>query len=190
MVPTPPSWHQVAFASQRQRVEALFSSDGPPFRIFLDDACELPRDWRSSWASPRQWGGRSSVHWATKYGAAGFLPHMVEQSPYVTRAWSEANASLVVLFARSFAGGPAIVPQQCLRRLAERSEAFRATGGARHFFILTDDRGPCCLDGKYKDVSFLNHHIIGNHGEQPMTRRKQWKSAFHRGAESPSPPML
>ena len=59
------------------------------------------------------------------------------------------------------AGGPAIVQQQCLQRLAARSEAFRATNGSRHFFIFTDSRGPCCLDGKYKDVDFLRHHIIG-----------------------------
>lgn len=37
----------------------------------------------------------------------------------------------------------------------------QATNGSRHFFIFTDSRGPCCLDGKYKDVGFLKHHIIG-----------------------------
>eukprot|EP00962_Isochrysis_galbana_P046508 scaffold18736_cov124-Isochrysis_galbana.AAC.1 len=98
--------------------------------------------------------------WPAKYAAAGFIPHMVSLSPFVTTDWRLASAHLVVSFARSYAGGPAIIQQQCLRRLALRSEPFRATNGSRHFFIFTDSRGPCCLDGKYKDVDFLRHHII------------------------------
>ena len=137
------------------------------FRIHIDETCSLPANWRSTWAAPLQFGGRLDEHWKTKYGAAGFIPRMIEQSPFLTEDWRKANASIVVLFARSYAGGPAIVQQQCLQRLVSRSAAWQATGGARHFFILTDDRGPCCLDGKYKDVRFLQHHIIGNHGEQP-----------------------
>ena len=79
---------------------------------------------------------------------------MIEHSPFVTADWRSASASVVVLFARQFAGGPAIMQQQCLQRLAARSAAFRANNGSRHFFIFTDSRGPCCLDGKYKDVDF------------------------------------
>ena len=44
----------------------------------------------------------------------------------------------------------------------ERSPAWARDGGRRHFFILTNDRGPCCLDGRYKDVGFMRHHIIAN----------------------------
>ena len=177
--PPLPLWLDVTFANQRRRVRDFFSTGAAPFRIYIDDACALPLDWRASWAAPLQWGGRSGIHWATKYGAASFIPRMIEHSPFVTRNWREANASVVVLFARSFAGGPAIVQQQCLRRLAERSAAFRATAGRAHFFILTDDRGPCCLDGKYKDVEFMKHHIIGNHGERPQTSIRDF--VFHRG---------
>jgi hypothetical protein len=60
---------------------------------------------------------------------------------------------------------PSITQQQCLQRLRSRSAAFRATRGARHFFLLTGDNGPCCVDGRYKDVDFLKYRIIGNHGQ-------------------------
>ena len=135
------------------------------FRVYLDDACGLPADWRKTWDKPLQWGLTGDKNWATKYGAQGFIPRMVDLSPFATADWRAASASIVVLFARQYAGGPAIVQQQCLQRLRARSEAWRATNGSRHFFIFTDSRGPCCLDGKYKDVDFLNYHVIGPHGE-------------------------
>ena len=135
----------------------------------------LPSDWRSTWDKPRQWGLTGNKNWATKYAAAGFIPRMIDRSPFVTSDWRSASASVVVLFARQYAGGPAIVQQQCLQRLRERSPSFAATNGSRHFFIFTDSRGPCCLDGKYKDVGFLNHHVIGPHGEP----QREW--FFRRG---------
>lgn len=139
--------------------------DGGRFRVHLDDACGLPSNWRETWSKPLQWGLTGNKNWATKYAAAGFIPRMIDVSPFVTTDWRSASASVVVLFARQYAAGPAIAQQQCLQRLHERSPAFRATNGSRHFFIFTDSRGPCCLDGKYKDVGFLNHHVIGPHGE-------------------------
>ena len=51
---------------------------------------------------------------------------------------------------------------QCTPCRQERSPAWARDGGRRHFFILTNDRGPCCLDGRYKDVGFMRHHIIAN----------------------------
>ena len=142
------------------------------FRIFLDDACALPADWRSDWDAPTQWGSLGNSNWANKYAAAGFIPHMIEQSPFVTTDWREADASVVVVFPRHFAGGPTILQQQCLQRLQSRSAAFRANNGSRHFFIFVDSRGPCCLDGKYKDVAFRSLHVIGPHGEPAA--QKPW----------------
>ena len=166
----PPLLHVLENVSQPaalQRLRAFYGPGGAAatFRVHIDDACGLPADWRSTWAKPRQWGLTGEKNWATKYAAAGFIPRMIERSPFVTADWRQASASVVVLFARQYAGGPAILQQQCLQRLQTRSEAFRATNGSRHFFIFTDSRGPCCLDGKYKDVDFLNHHVIGPHGE-------------------------
>ena len=156
----------------------FFAAAPSQFRIFIDASCDLPADWRTHWAAPKQWGVTGNQHWATKYGAQGFI--MISNSPFVTADWRQASASVVVLFARQFGGGPAIVQQQCLQRLRENSEAFRATNGSRHFFIFTDSRGPCCLDGKYKDVDFLRHHIIGPHGEpDPGGDGEEW--FFRRG---------
>ena len=112
--------------------------------MYLDDACALPADWRADWDAPTQWGSLGNSNWASKYAAAGFIPHMIEQSPFVTKDWREADASVVVVFPRHFAGGPTILQQQCLLRLQSRSPAFRATNGSRHFFIFVDSRGPCC----------------------------------------------
>ena len=166
--PLPPVLHtlqNVTHAAKRAALLAFFSGPAAQFKVFVDPACALPASWEETWAAPKQWGVTGNQHWATKYGAQGFLPKMVKNSPFVTDDWRSASVSLVVLFARHFGGGPAIVQQQCLQRLRRRSEAFRATNGSRHFFIFTDSRGPCCLDGKYKDVDFLHHHIIGPHGE-------------------------
>ena len=114
------------------------------FKVYLDDACALPADWRADWDAPTQWGSLGNGNWATKYAAAGFIPHMIDQSPFVTKDWWEADASVVVVFPRHFAGGPTILQQQCLLRLQSRSPAFRATNGSRPFFIFVDSRGPCC----------------------------------------------
>ena len=153
----------VTFPDRLAEMRAFFSgaaAKNPGFRVFIDSACALPSNWQDTWAAPKQWGVTGNQHWATKYGAQGFIPKMLANSPYATNDWRSASASVVVLFARHFGGGPAIVQQQCLQRLRERSAAFIATNGSRHFFIFTDSRGPCCLDGKYKDVDFIHHHII------------------------------
>ena len=172
----------VTFPARLEQLRSFFAGPAKEFRIHLDAACGLPTDWRASWDAPSQWGVTGNAHWATKYGAQGFIPRMVDNSPFVTSDWRSASASIVVLFARHYAGGPAIVQQQCLQRLRARSEAFRATNGSRHFFIFTDSRGPCCLDGKYKDVDFLRHHVIGPHGE-PASAADEW--FFRRGKQAP-----
>ena len=170
----------VTFPAPLREMRTFFAEQASDFRVFLDAACELPGDWQTKWAAPKQWGVTGNQHWATKYGAQGFIPKMLSLSPFVTKDWSSASASIVILFARHFGGGPAIVQQQCLQRLRKRSAAFRATNGSRHFFIFTDSRGPCCLDGKYKDVDFLRHHIIGPHGE-PATVDGDEAWFFRRG---------
>ena len=65
----------------------------------------------------------------------------------------------------------AVAQQQCLQRLRRCSPAFQRDGGSRFFFIFTNDRGPCCVDGRYKDVGFLQYRIIGN-GEQGVPRHQ------------------
>jgi hypothetical protein len=167
----------------------FFGELSPSLRIYLDDTCARHYGWDDSgWKTPstdaflrprhggdwtRAWndsdaavyGGQAAIHWPQKFGAAGFLPHMVRESPWVTDDFRRANLSLVVLFTRQ-AGPVTSVPAQCRRLLSRESEAWRATNGARHFFVLTDSRGPCCNDGVYKDVEFLENHIIGHHGER------------------------
>ena len=170
VVTSPPLLHileNISSSSALSELRQFYSPAGnaASFKVFLDDACGLPTDWRTTWDKPVQWGLTGNTNWATKYAAAGFIPRMIDKSPFVTTDWHQASASVVVLFARQYAGGPAIAQQQCLQRLRARSPAFQATNGSRHFFIFTDSRGPCCLDGKYKDVDFLNHHVIGPHGE-------------------------
>ena len=174
---------RVSFAEAHADLQAFYSSGGggESFRVHIDDTCGMPIDWRSTWNASSQWGIFGNRHWATKYGAAGFLPHMIEQSPFFTSDWRAASASVVVLFARHYAGGAAITQQQCLRRLEQRSPAFRATGGARHFFIFTDSRGPCCIDGSYKDVDFLRHRIIGPHAEPPSDEGFSFRRGVAKG---------
>lgn len=150
----------VSFPEEMAALHTFLKGAATSFRIFLDDTCQMPADWRTHWDAPEQWGQLGNENWPNKYAAAGFIPHMIAQSPFVTTDWREASASVVVLFARQYAAGVTVGQQQCLQRLRSRSEAYRATNGSRHFFILTDERGPCCLSGQYKDVDFLSHHII------------------------------
>jgi len=159
------SIENITHPAQYQALRRFYAGPAAGFKIYLDDACGLPSDWKATWDQPRQWGLTGNKNWATKYGAQGFIPHMLSLSPFVTTDWRQASASIAVVFARQFAGGPTIIQQQCLQRLRTRSAAFQATNGSNHFFIFTDSRGPCCLDGKYKDTDFLGHHIIGPHGE-------------------------
>lgn len=158
------SIENISHPAQYQALRNFYAGPAAGFKIYLDDACALPSDWKATWDQPRQWGLTGNKNWATKYGAQGFIPHMLSLSPFVTTDWRQASASIAVVFARQFAGGPTIIQQQCLQRLRTRSAAFQANNGSNHFFIFTDSRGPCCLDGKYKDTDFLGHHIIGPHG--------------------------
>ena len=91
---------------------------------------------------------------------------MLDRSPFITADWRRANASLVVLYVPHLTGTFTLRQQQCLARLRQGSPAFAADGGQRHFFVFTNDRGPCCIDGRYKDVDFLRHRVIsyGEHG--------------------------
>ena len=184
MLATPPLLHileNVSHPGALERLRDFYKGPAANFRVYIDDACRQPGDWRATWDRPRQWGLTGEKNWATKYGAAGFIPRMIDRSPFATEDWRSASASVVVLFARQYAGGPAIVQQQCLQRLRAHSPAFKATNGSRHFFIFTDSRGPCCLDGKYKDVGFLGHHIIGPHGEPPQHHNGKSAWFFRRG---------
>lgn len=174
--------HAAAWAS----LARFYRGTAANFKVFLDDACGLPgKAWKDTWQAPRQWGKIGNVNWATKAGAQGFIPKMISNSPYVTDDYRRASASVVVLFARSYAAGPTIAQQQCLQRLRTRSAAWRATNGSSHFFILTDSRGPCSIDGKYKDIDFLGHHVIGPHAEVPPSSMGSW---FFRGSVGPHIP--
>ena len=133
--PLLPAIENITYPAQFQALKSFYAGPASRFKIYLASACALPADWTTTWDKPRQWGLTGTKNWATKYGAQGFIPHMVSLSPFVTSDWREASASIVVVFARQFAGGPTIVQQQCLQRLRARSPAFQATNGSRHFFI-------------------------------------------------------
>ena len=163
----------VLHPSARTSLHDFYSAggDGASLSVALDDTCIRPADWTAIWAEPPLRSATDEarikydrVSWAEKYGAASFLPHMFAQSGFYTRDWRKADAILVLLFAHQAAGQPAISQQQCLQRLRRESEAFKATSGDRHFFLFTGDNGPCCVDGRYKDVDFLRYRVIGNHG--------------------------
>ena len=178
----PPLLRRIANVSLQEpfsRLRAFYARDAQRFRIYLDAECAMPESWKTAWQAPQQYGKYGNQHWPTKYAAAGFLPHMIANSPFVTADWRAADASVVVLFARHYAAGITIGQQQCLQRLRNRSAAFQATNGSRHFFIFTDSRGPCCLGGEYKDVDFLAHRIIGPHGERyPNTETASFISVW------------
>lgn len=145
---------------------ALFSgahTTREKFRVYLDEACGMPTDWTDRW---RTWRSPSKARTASesKYIADAYIFHMLASSPFRERDWRLADASVVVLMPREF-GGAGLAPERCRRKLARESEAWRSTNGTRHFFILTSDRGPCCNGGQLINTAFLQHHVIGHHGE-------------------------
>ena len=145
---------------------SVFATNGG-FRIFLDDACAMPADWRQRLHVATNITGKHINQGPIddqKYGAESALPHMLRLSPFVTSDWTRANASLVVLYVHRY-GGPIFGPERCRRALEERSPAWRATGGARHFFVLTSDFGPCDHSGHLLNPFLLRHHLIVTHGE-------------------------
>ena len=178
-------------------LRGFFAPGGPAesFRIHIDSTCVEPFQWRTSWDRvPLSWAGVHDLDrawWPLKYAAQTFLPHMLDISPFVTSDWQQANASIVVLFVLHMSGSPALTQQRCLLRLRRRSRAWQATAGASHFFVLPNDRGPCCINGVYKDVEFLHHHVIGNGellpSETPTGRPLQQSPKV--GMREPAPPL-
>ena len=118
----------------------------------------MPSDWRHMKSIKE----RSE----SKYSADLDIVRLLDASPFVVSDWTQASASVVVLVARVF-GGPVVATERCRRKLMRNSAAWRATNGSRHFFILTNDRGPCCNDGTVLHTQFLRHHIAGHHAEIP-----------------------
>ena len=113
-------------------VAAVFGGNGSAegrFRVYLDETC-APSNWRSATLANR------SIWPLHKYGAEIALPHMLIESSYATSDWRKANASVVVLFVSGPQGGGAIIAMQaCHRALQQRSPAWRATNGRKHFLL-------------------------------------------------------
>ena len=149
-------------------VRAVFSAaDSGGFRVYLDDACAMPAAWhehRSLHASNTTVPNEARAG-DLKYAAERFIPNMLLDSPFVTRDWRRSNASIVILHPHRY-GGPVLGPERCRRALERRSEAWRATSGRRHFFVLTGDFGPCDHSGHLISPMLLAHHIIATHGER------------------------
>ena len=74
------SIENITHPAQYQALRRFYAGPAAGFKIYLDDACGLPSDWKATWDQPRQWGLTGNKNWATKYGAAGFIPHMIEAS--------------------------------------------------------------------------------------------------------------
>ena len=106
----------VSYPPALREAVSFFETEAARFRIHLDDACGMPSDWRRTWDRSSQWGLWGNKHWPTKYGAQGWIPHMIERSPFHVAAWQRASASVVVLFARHQAAGISIGQEQCLQR--------------------------------------------------------------------------
>jgi len=131
------------------------------FRVFLDDACGMPEDWRLPvWERV----ANASSSYISKYGPEFLIPRMIDASPFATLDWRRANASVVVLFGNKY-GGPFLAMERCRRTLSERSAAWRVNDGARHFFIAPSDYGPCAHTGHMMSANMLRHHVIAIHGE-------------------------
>ena len=141
------------------------SGEQPAFRVFLDDTCAMPAKWRHHEANGSTGTGFDSSRYDAKYGAEATIPQMVARSPHAVSDWRLANASLVVMFVGRF-GGAIVAPERCRRKLARDSPAFRANGGARHFFLFTQDFGSCTHYGTMVFPQFLRHHAIAIHGER------------------------
>ena len=86
------SIENITYPAQYQALRRFYAGPAAGFKVYLDDACALPSDWKSTWDHPRQWGLTGNKNWATKYGAQGFIPHMVAHSPFLTTDWQQADA--------------------------------------------------------------------------------------------------
>ena len=107
----------VTYGSQRAALASFFSGPAARFKIYIDSACELPASpaWEETWAAPKQWGVTGNQHWATKYGAQGFIPKMIKSSPFVTSQSPACDFS------------PARSPVKCAQHLCAVATAAAAT---------------------------------------------------------------
>ena len=61
VVTSPPLLHileNISSSSALSELRQFYSPAGnaASFKVFLDDACGLPTDWRTTWDKPVQWG--------------------------------------------------------------------------------------------------------------------------------------
>ena len=147
----------VAYPAALAHMRQFFSAR--TFRVFIDDTCEP--DWKTSWRAPIGHAAAVQERWATKYGGSGFMTRLISQSGFVTSNWRRANVSVVPHFeAMAWPRPPGRSRLDCLNKLRAESAAWRHDGGERHFFLFTGERGPCCVEGRYKDVQFMRHHVV------------------------------
>ena len=154
----------VAFPIALARMRQFFSAR-QGFRVFIDDTCEP--DWKTSWRAPERHATAVQERWATKYGGAGFITRMLSQSGgFVTTSWRRANVSVVPHFeVMAWPRPPGRSRLDCLTKLRAESAAWRRDDGKTAFFLFTGERGPCCAEGRYKDVQFMRHHVVTQSGE-------------------------
>ena len=89
-VSKPPILDEIASVAQLEplrAVRAFFQVEAREFKVYIDETCNMPAAWRESWNNSKQWGLWGNANWATKYGAQGWIPHMIDASPFVTRDW-------------------------------------------------------------------------------------------------------
>lgn len=100
--------------------------------------------------------GRRGLDW--------MIPAIIAHSQHETLHWQHADFSVVVLEPAAW-GGAQIAPLLCRRILEERSAAWRATNGSRHFFVIPHDLGVCTNSGYMHAWEMLSHHLIAHHVE-------------------------
>ena len=136
------------------------------FKIFVDTTCiEGPHALPGANPPVGAWRRPSKRMFQDgKFGQAVWLPALIGSSSWITSDPQRANLSLALIHLGRFA--PHNHFSLCRRALAAHSPSWQPTQGARHWFIATSDRGPCCDGGHFRDPSLLGHHFLVNNGER------------------------
>ena len=144
----------LVFQSVWNELKTFFGHTGT-FLVHLDETCAYfhaepqqhghhPKytDWRTHWRDAgKGLCQQDQESWTSKFAAEAYIPWMIYNSSYHTTDMLRANASLVVMFSSCIGAHP--FNKLCVKKLQEKSKAYHVTNGSKHFFVLTNDRGPC-----------------------------------------------
>ena len=105
------------------------------------------------------------VQWHQKFAAEAYIPAMISRSPWLTKDFKKARATLAVMWASCLSADPQSHTTRRCNMNIRKTDAFRRDNGSSLFFVLSTDYGVCSWNQvMLAGNTFVPWHIIGSIG--------------------------